>query len=290
MKEKMLFVLALAPVFCCCAVKESSTLFHTRFSLRSEAPAKRVELMVFRAGDGGLDARVCGEGVSSLDADVSRGLELNWYLFANLPEGLLDGVSRESQLRNLTIGSQAASSESEAMHASGSLVAEAGMPPLQASLLRYGCMISLDSIFVRYAGAFAERPPCVLKEARLVNVPAAMPLSGDAPAGGWTSESQALQEEIPSEGLLAGLSFYCLPNPLSEGEVAALALRVEIGTQSYWYSVFFPSMRGNTHYAVRRVDILGAGAPEPGQEPGREGIEYSVDVLEWSEEDKTLEF
>lgn len=289
-------------------------------SLSSEAEdrVETLDLLVFRADDGLLDAHARSSSSLRVGSAVTAGIRLRWYVIANAPAAALDGYANEAEF--LDGETFLGESASLAMHASGQGIFSAGENrSIQGILLhRYACKVSVTELNVRWLGAFSQSPPCTLDEVALVNVRGSCPWSGTptAEAGDlWYNPSRidlqdaSIQELLVWEGplIIPGpdpvplhIPLYALPNPSSGEETGGggpwsprktrLCLRLTIDGIQNWYSADLPPMDGNRHYVVTRLVIDGPGSAHPDEELVRTQISYNLQVQDWEDSWNDLSF
>ena len=307
--------------------KVSFTVFpevRTKAAL-SEAGESRVrslDLLVFRASDGMLDAYVRSvaegtESLSTLEASVTSGIEMNWYVIANIPAGRLSGFSSESDFLSGVTSLSDMSAGTMVMHANGTDTFNPGVNLIEdVQLIRYACKVSVRNILVSWLGTFDTAPECTLDEIALVNVRGDIDYSATLSAVAddlWynrsaiDSHSAFIDECLDWKGSTViagpesvdiGVSLYAMPNLLETdayGPVTPvspwaprrtrIALRLTIGGVPQWYPIDLPTMVGKTHYVASDVIIMGPGTEGPDEAIERTSIDFTVNVYGWGEED-----
>jgi len=282
-----------------------------------------LDLLVFRASDGMLDTheRVSGNA-SSVQASVSAGRLVNWYLVANAPEGSLSGFRKEAHFLSAPTLLEHSSENTLVLYAAGRAVFTEGNHSVDAFLVRYASKISVRKVTVDWPEAFLTDTPCVLKTVAVLNAAGSTPYSGIPEAlppgegGVWFNRSTVdaslpagvkeflvwdTGKAIPSATPVScGIELYAMPNPCTEDLWASdvpwsvrrtrIALELTAGGCSNWYSIDLPSMEGNTHYCLQEVVIKGPGMGNPDEELVRTPIEFQVSVLPWSDNAVSPEF
>lgn len=302
-------------------VKTESDMTKAALTIAQESRVASLDLLVFKADDGMLDchARTVAQGegsVSTLDASVTSGIPVDWFIIANLPEERFVSIgSKDSFLTELT-SIMDMSSGVMVMHASGSQVFDPGTNLIQnVGLVRYACKVTVENILVSWLGTFAEAPACTLDEIALVNVRGTCPLSGTPTADAsalWYNKSSVgshsgfLGECLDWKGSMeisgpqsydVGVSLFAMPNA-SDGEGVGpvtvsnpwtprrtrIALKLTIDGVPQWYPVDLPAMAGKTHYVVSNVVIMGPGTEGPDEGIDRTAVSFTVNVYQWGEE------
>ena len=289
-------------------------------SLSSEAEdrVESLDLLVFRADDGVLDAHARTNSSLRVGSAVTAGVPLHWYVIANAPAAALEGFASEAEF--LAGETFLGESASLTMHADGMGIFPAGENrSIQDILLyRYACKVSVREISVQWLGAFTQSPPCTLDRAALVNVRGSCSWSGTPSAEAedlWYNPSRidpqeaAIQELLVWEGPLAipgpdplplDIPLFALPNPSSgdgRGDRGAwtprktrLCLRLSIDGIPNWYSADLPPMDGNRHYLVSRLIIDGPGSANPDEALVRTQISFRLQVQDWEDSWNDLSF
>lgn len=292
-------------------------------TLEDEVKVSSLDLLVFDSVSGVLDTHVRevadgNESLSGLEASVSSGISMDWYLLANLPAGLLSSVSTKQELLDKSVLLSDMSGKRMAMHAHGTETFSAeGNVIDNISLIRYACKVSVKNIRVSWLGTFAEAPSCTLDQIALVNVRGDEKLSAaltclesdlwynksavDSHSAFldeclvWTG-SQSIAGPDPHE---VNISLYAMPNVSVNdafGPVAVtgpwsprrtrIAIRLTIDGTPQWYPVDLPAMVGKTHYIAEDVVIMGPGSVGPDEPIDRTSIDFTVNVYAWGEENQ----
>ncbi len=284
-----------------------------------EATIERLDLLVFRSLDGIIDTYASSSGsvLDGIEADVTAGCRLNWYLVANAPEGALSGITREEDfLSGNTLLSHTTAS-TLVMYGSGSGVFSAGAPPTMVQLRRYACKVSIGTLKVSYLEGMASTPQCVLETVALVNARGQIGWGGtpsDSPAGIWYNCSRVdMLEGTPASCLIShpnlslgtaaadiGTVLYTMPNPSQSADYASsmpwtprrtrLVLGLRIDGALQWYPVDLPAMQCNTHYRVENLIITGPGAEQPDGAIDRSSISFNVELRPWGSNISNVDF
>lgn len=265
-----------------------------------ESDVSTVDVLVFRSGSGVLDcsARSASPSVS---VSVPRGIALSWHVFANAPEGVFDGIRTESELLSARTLLAHNGESGLVMHGSGTGSFDVPVPAdVEVPLSRYACKVSLGRIVpsfvagevneVRFRGAF------------LLNVCGDEPWSGAATAGSVWYNRQTRDKGLPApvagfvatdaDTLLtdasafdAEYSFYCMPNPISDGAkgsgVTRLVLAFSVGGNTDYYPIDIPSMESNRWYCIDSVSLLGPGSSDPDTPVSRTELSFTIEVTPW---------
>ena len=286
-------------------------------SPEAEDRVETLDLLVFRADNGLLDAHARTAASYRVSAAVSAGIPLHWHVIANAPGTALESYSDEGAF--LSGETFLGESPSLTMHAGGDGIFTAGedrfIPDIR--LRRYACKISVRDICVNWLAAFAQSPSCTLDRAVLVNVRGSCPWSGiptDRGTDLWYNPSRvdpqeaSVQELLSWEGLTAipgpdplrlDIPLYALPNPSSgDGRGGGpwtprrtrLCLRLTIDGIPNWYSADLPPMDGNWHYVISQLVIDGPGAENPDEAIVRTQISYRLQVQDWEDSWNDLSF
>ena len=291
-------------------------------SADGESRIGSLDLLMFSSGVGILDTHVRvdasgTESLTSLEASVTRGVELRWYIVANAPAGLLSACELEEQFLGAVTTLEDMSGDVMVMHAGGVNVFGDEVNRIDGVLLvRYACKVTLQSLRVSWLGTFDVPPSCTLDKVALVNVRGDGRYSGVLSAAEddlWYNRSSIdahspfIDRCILWEGSLpisgpesvdVGISLYAMPNP-SEGDGVGpvissnpwtprrtrLVLGLTIEDIFQWYPVDLPAMVEKTHYVAENVIIMGPGTPGPDEGIDRTSIDFTVNVYGWGEYD-----
>lgn len=276
-----------------------------------------LDLLVFRADNGAIDTykRFTGSSLSSVSIDLLSGVSFKWYMFANLPAGKFDGIVSENSLASLVTSLDESTAISLAMFDSGSvMVYPSSNPPVQVGLDRYGCKITLKNFKVSWLDSFADVPSVSLEKIAVINTVGTCPLSGIPAVGSlWYNKmnvdsslsgivADMLVKDygssiVSDSGILAlDDSLYCLPNPTNNSVNSVtnpqwsprntrFALLLLVDGNPNWYAFDIPSMLCNKHYVINSFDITGPGMSSPDEPLSRTGIELSLSLVEWTDND-----
>ena len=282
-----------------------------------EGDVKSLDVLVFR-GNRMLDAHVRSTGpldesgnVSSVTADVTTGIRLEWYVFANAPEGAFDGVLSKDDLFGRRVVLDGDADGYFPMLCSGEFTEGPGEGAVSVGLERYACKVTVRSVTLDWPDAFSISGGARLGRIALVNVVAERQWTGEAladpawyNAGGLDGNPSPmtvadlggvqLLEGVPQD---AGTPLYCMPNEYVNNDNAAnsdawtprptrVAVEVVIGGVSNWYPVMLPRMMRNTHYVVNNLRISGPGSIGPDWPVEREDMTFTVNINRW--EDQTV--
>ncbi len=272
-----------------------------------------LDLLAFRSSDGVLCARERFSG-GDLAFSLPRGKGYTVYLFANAPEGLLDGLLREGDLK----GKSLLLSEDDPAHpVMGAWVSvpsgyDPGKDgPLAFSLRRYLSKVTVGDVTVRWLEDYPSVPTCTVSRMALMSAKGSVPLVGAPSAEGEWHNCGTLEPVLP--GVLSagstwpvtgpgatrvGCSLYAMPNPSDGGgwglpwsvRKTRIAIELTIQGVSNWYPVDLPAMESGCEYLVSEVVITGPGADGPDEKIERSKIEISLEVRPWETETITMDF
>lgn len=276
----------------------------------NESLVSSLDLLVFRAADGKLDAAVRSEGTGgSIQTSVSAGVRLRYYLLANAPAGTAGAYRDERDfLSGLTLLDHG-SPDGLVMRGSGELTVTSGGGIVPVEMERYVSKVSLRSVAVDYAAA-AE---VTVSRVVLVNAVGSTPWSGIPTAGElWYNRSgvdgslpdtvrdmlvteYGLRAQAGTSVTLQG-SLYAMPNPTANGVNSSdepawsprntrVALELLVDGVPNWYPVDLPAMRCNAHYVIERLTVCGPGSDSPDKPVSREDVRFTVTVQPWDDAD-----
>lgn len=282
-----------------------------------ESVVSTLDLLAFRRDGGMLDGYFHVSSGDRIDAELSAGVPIRWYLVANAPAGaqLSSFGTEEAFLSALTLLTQTTSA-SMVMSADGTDTFSVAGPNVveDIALERYACKVSVEDITVEWLSDFQTVPACTVDRVFLANVRGSVPWSGvpTAAAGDlWYNPSR----DDPHGGLLGallgadcglavssgeaactlGVSLYAMPNASAADDDASvepwaprrtrLCIRLIIGGVPQWYAVDLPAMQRNRHYIVSELVIAGPGTAEPDMHVDRTDVVFSVTVAPWADED-----
>lgn len=261
----------------------------------------RLDLLVFRASDGRLETQVSGNGLSPLEATVSRDREMKWYMIANAPQHSLSGFFSEEEFLSNTILME----DGFVMHGQGKTTFHENGSTVTTALSRYICKVGIGSITMEWTDAL----PCSLDTIALMNVQGCAPISGipadlplryncgkiDTGIGSRLDELLTAHPGVRIESsspVEPDVTLWCMPNP-SKGDSYGLpwqnrrtriALCISAWGQNNWYPIDLPPMEGNKYYYVDNIVIKGPGASAPDVRPERVPASFTVRILNWEEE------
>jgi len=277
-----------------------------------ESDVTSLDLLVFRGGVLDSSERVTGTALTSVTAEVPAGVPVHWKVVANAPAGTFSSVVTEagfdSALTYLTDGT----ASSLVMGASGSVTVQQGSEAVRASLDRYACKVSVESLEVKWLDEL-ESPVATLERIVLVNVVGSTPYTGVPATGSLWYNRMGVDADLPayvrdmtvtdygSRSIGSAVTdvtspLYCMPNPTSNNDNSAnapewserctrVAVEIKVDGVSNWYPISLPSMLCNHHYVIRRLVVKGPGSDGPDKPVTRDDVSFSVDVLPWTEND-----
>lgn len=282
----------------------------------NDSSVATLDLLAFRTADGMIDTwkRVSGGTVSAM---VTRGVELDWYVFANAPEGAFASVKNESALQSLLFDFAGTDGLTVPMGASGTAVFDASTPLHQVDLVRLVSLVELGTVVTQFADGL-DGSTVTLVRAFLVNVCGGVTYTGTATfAGSWYNclgWDSSLPAPLPSllgypvgaditdpGSLEVNAKLYCCPNPVDNGVTSKtepdwsprntrLVVEMLIGGQTHYYPVTLPAMLPNRSYRIPELRLLGGGSSSPDILVERAGVRFTVDVSDWvdAEQEVTL--
>lgn len=271
-----------------------------------DSDVERLDLLVFRSSDGAIDTYASGSG-RSIQASVTAGCSMNWYLVANAPAGAFDGIVNEAGFRAQNTLLEHTSERTLVMHGAGSKVFTSGEPAATVILERYASKVSVGQLAVSWLDDFAVTPPCILETVALVNARGQISWEGTPSAsegGVWYNRSGIdLLTGIVGSCLVAhpnlsigsadavdvGEQLYAMPNP-SASIPTRLVLGIRIDDILQWYPIDLPPMECNTHYSAKNVYITGPGALEPDGNLDRSSISFTVELQPWGNQTSNVDF
>ena len=288
----------------------------TRSSYSShEGEVRSLDVLVFRKSDGMLDAHgrsteADASGmVTTVSADVSVGMQLDWFVVANAPEDAFASVSGKDGFVSGKVLLEMDGDGYMPMSQTGVITGGESAEAVSVSLERYACKVSLGSVTLDWPEAFTMDGGARLGRLALVNVVGGSLRSGakdaDAPWYNKASLDQdatdvtvtdfggaALQEGVPYNTYSP---LYCMPNAVSNNVNSSnadgwserptrLCLEIVIGGVSNWYPVTLPPMERNTHYKVNNLHIVGPGSIGPDYPVVREDMNFTISVVKWEDE------
>lgn len=283
-----------------------------------EVAVNSLDLLAFRSESGLLDcyAHAAGSGTTTVNARLTAGESLDWYLVANAPASanLASFSTRSAFLAAKTLLQQTTST-SMVMHASGTSVFVSNPPgtPIEVDgieLTRYVSKVSVNSIAVEWLNDFDTAPSCTLVRAILVNARGDCAWSGtpSALAGDlWYNCSEDTTPEgfvgsllswsgsvtLNATGVNTNVHLFTMPNSSVGNEKAGnipwaprrtrMCLCLSIGGVQQWYPIDLPSMQGNSHYVVTDLTIKGPGTASPDMGVDRTSVTFTVSIAPWDE-------
>ena len=276
-------------------------------------PVRTLDLLVFHA-DGSISTHETAHG-NGLDAKVTAGPEMDWYLIANDSPGKLEGIYTEQALRSRLSMLSDSSPSAFVMAASGRQVFMPG-DHIDAELSRLACRITLGSFSPQFLESSYPGADVRATGLFLINVVGSCPFSMSPREGDWLNRmgmdgslSGNLMDflrkdlDIPLDsGTVDGpWSLYCMPNPVDNGVHSGMAaewsprntrlvLELSINGVKSWYPMDLPAMECNHEYVIENVRLLGEGSWHPDIPVSRKGLHFSVSVTPWETESKDIDF
>jgi len=268
-----------------------SALFETlsvKSSAGDDSAIASLDLLVFR--DGQLDAHARALHSAAVEASVTAGVPLRWYVLANAPEGMGQLQSESAFLHSameLTKGPLA-------MKASGQDLFQGSENHVAGILLnRYACKISVDALEVSWLEAFDRPPLCSLEQMGLLHARRRIPWSGEAEGaadGDWEDRMDICEKAIPGPApVRLDTQLYTLPNA-SEDQPTCLAIALRIDGVLQWYVTPLPELHANTHYRIFRILLPGPGNALPQMDSQRCNMELLVQVEPWENKQAYIQF
>ena len=321
-------IIALALAIAACGRPENAQKANVRFLASEDAAVKggavgndgsdvqRLDLLAFRSSDAMIDSYASSHG-STLAAEVTAGCPLEWFMVANAPEGMFDGIVHKEEFMALRTTLSHSASGTLVMHGEGTGIFGAGGASVPVLLSRYASKVSIGRIAVTWLEDFAVTPGCTLETIALINARGDMPMSGIQSENGLWYNCSSVDSGLPvtvapclisSPGLpiggaapvSIGTELYAMPNPSTSQDDAnvqpwsprqtriAIGLRIDGVLQ--WYRIDLPAMQGNTHYRIENVYITGPGASVPDLGTDRVNLDFSVALRPWGSETSNVDF
>ena len=285
-----------------------------RISLRAPVEgAGSLELLAFRRGDGVLGSRESlSDGETALS--VAAGRDYTLYLFANAPEGLLDGILYEKDLSKRALYLED-DDPSRPVLMGAAFLASGSDSPLSFTLGRYLAKVTVGSVTVRWLDEWDYSPSCTISRIALMSAMGSIPLAGGPSSEGSWYNCGAVDSSLPegvaeklvlsspvtvtgSSPVPLNVSFYAMPNPLDgdgwglpwSPRRTRLALELIIDGVPNWYPVDLPAMECGCEYRLSSIVITGPGSAAPDEKIERSKIELEIEVKPWDTEALTIDF
>ena len=282
-----------------------------------------LDLLVFRADNGRLDAYNRVSSATTVTANLSVGAAVHYYVVANAPAGALSSFTAESDfLSGKTLLGQSTAS-SLLMYGAGTVTVSEGGSAVPVTLDRYVSKVSVQTVEVKWLDTFTTAPEVKIGRVALVNVLGHLPWSGTPTAGTlWYNRMNVVTVDDGTDATANVMDMICAPHDitvtdsspvhLTESQYAQpnptdnavnsetdpewsvrdtrVALELLIDGVPNWYPVDLPSMQGNRHYIVTRLVVLGPGASSPDLPVTRTDIELELTVKDWEDTDTNVVF
>jgi len=286
-------------------------------STSADQEIRSVDILLFIKESGRIDAvRRCGS--DSISMLVPTGVDVDYHLVANAPQGSLDSISNEADFLSRLTSLQENAGGNHLMAGSGSAVFSKTDRRVRVDLRRYLCKVTLESLSVE--SGFAGRHDIRLEEAFLINVNGTEPMSGTPSAGEiWYNRSEKDEqtpEEVRTMLVHAGDSaqvgvgpsrldwtFFCMPNPvLPEDDhtvitdslwcprCTRLVIRMSVDSETNYYAITLPPSESNTNLLIKSAVITGMGTPLPDMTLGEMKVTWDVCVDGWEEDSNDIDF
>lgn len=288
-----------------------------------ESDINSLDLLVFRADNGKLDAYNRVSGSTVVSGNLTVGMTAHYYVIANAPEHELDGYTDESDFLSgkTTLGQNGAAL---LMKGAGTISVVDGSPAVPVTLDRYVSKVSVQSVDVKWYDSFTTPPSFKIGRVALVNVVGDMPWSAVPAVGSvWWNRmnvshvndgtpatanvmdmiiTPSYDIDVTGSGTIAlDKSLYAYPNP-TDNDVNSgtnpdwsvrdtrVALEIIIDGVPNWYPVDLPGMRPNRHYVITKMTVLGPGSYTPDIPVSRSEVELEIEVKEWEETETDVDF
>ncbi len=277
-----------------------------------DADVRWVDILIYRATTGILDACVHQDGSGSVTVDVPKNQILHWYVLANAPSSALQGYSREEQLLAAESLLTHSTTTSLVMYDTGEITTSTPST-VNVRLDRYACKVTVNSIRVDYYDSFSTAPAVTLEKVALINVRGSIPYSGlqtalagdlwynkmtvqssfPSPVGGMLVKNYGSQQVTSSSAIALNESLYCMPNTVSNGDnyqnapswtprSTRVSILLNINGTDNWYPVDLPAMQVNRHYILDNFVIMGPGSNSPDIPVTRDEVSFTYSVTEWT--------
>ena len=286
----------------------------------SDSQVNTLDLLVFRHAGGQLDCYRRVEA-SSVSAEVTKGVQLDYYLVANAPSSAdLSSVKDRVSFLSSTILFTDNDETSFVMVGFGTETFTETNITRTVNFTRALSRIEIESVTPSYFQTAYQDASVTLERVFLVNVNGSVPYSLSASNGNIWYEKTAWDAEGTPAGLLPFLTqtygdsiaggtavssrktLYCCPNPTdnkvtswteplwSERNTRAV-LQVDVAGETNYYPITLPSMRSGYSYLIKNVILTGPGSVHP-DKPVRDGdrqsVSFDITVSPWGEEAKDI--
>ena len=279
---------------------------------------RTVDILVFKAFDGTLDARTRVTSGTDPVLSVTSDVDLVWYVVANVPAGRFDAVARLSDLTGDRVALTENTTSALVMFDSGTMKVTATSGPIEVKLKRYCSKVSVKQIEVPYLDKFSTPPTVLLRRIALVNAGADIPFSGASGTEGWYNKMGVdasltafvkgmLVAEYGDYAVTSSSAFgvveplYAMPNAVSNSVDSStapewsprptrVAVELVINGVSNWYAMSLPAMEPNHHYVINKVTILGPGGPGPDMPVLRDDVRFGISILPWGAQEGEVTF
>lgn len=288
-----------------------------------EDEVSSLDLLVFWADNGKLDAYNRVSSATTVTGNLSVGVSVHYYIVANAPADVLSAFTDETSFLAGRTALAESTASSLLMHGAGSFTVTSGGTAVPVSLDRYVSKVSVQTVEVKWMDSFTTPPAVKIGRVALVNALGHLPWSGIPTAGTlWynrmnvatvddgTAATANVMDMIcaphdidvtDSSPVHLTESLYAMPNPtdnavncVTDPEWSArdtrVAVELLIDGVPNWYAVDLPAMRGNRHYIVTRLSILGPGADSPDKPVSRTDIEMELSVKDWEDTQTNVVF
>lgn len=278
----------------------------TRSGIPDDRSVNSLDILFFRAEDGAFDAYTRVEN-DRADMDITAGIDMRYYVMANFPKGMFEGISNESEyLRTVLSLSDIDGSMPMSCSGSGKFNSD---QTLEVYMHRLLCRIELNEISTEFMSRYDNWTDVTLDAVYLINVNGTILMSGAYGNDGlWFNKSgHDLDMEAQLSGLIHSYSgrhitdvdgtedsfcFFCMPNPTDNSinwentpywspRNTRLVVEMTIMGKKNYYPVTLPAVHGNRRYTIERLILLGPGSSHPDIPVDRKSVSFAVSVTPW---------
>lgn len=286
-----------------------------------EAEYSGLGVMVFRM-DGEPEAVASFEASDKVSVEVRKGFDYRFYIVANAPEALLSSFESitEGAFLTMTCTLDDYVGNGFVMYGSGMLSSEStGREPVVVELKHYCSKVFVGEIRVQYVSTLESAPSVRLGRIGLINAVGEVSYGANPTSDGIWYNRMGIDESLPkgvSELLVrqyggsvpvmdanvpvfdATCALYAMPNPIAVSYVeevwnprcTRVAVEIFVDGEASWYPVSLPAMKCNKAYVIDPLVLVGPGSYSPDVPVGRDGVDFRVEVYDWEEFDKYVDF
>lgn len=264
-----------------------------------ESTVNTLDVLAFRSDDGAKAA--CSHAdAAQVTLTLPAGVTMDYYVVANAPAGVFDGVNTWYDMMSLTYELPSFSAMPMSCAGRGTFSSDG---TATVHLDRLLCRVTLESVVPQFLADTYVTSEVKLTAIYLINARGDASYFGPAPAtatwcngGGRSSLDAAVTPllccdvspalTLSSAAVAGPWVFYCCPNGTSR--ITRLVLEVTVDGVTYYYPADLPAMERNTDYVFHEALLLGGGSLDPDVTVERTALSFTLSVTPWGSQDVVI--